>query len=158
MTMSEVATSITSIQQAAQLAAAQAMAAYCNKTFSVGGLLAGPDGTVINQIPNRVIVDNVLNDPTAHGERQLIDWYYSQLAQGTSFPPASDITVVTSLDPCCMCTGAILTAGFRVMTVAEDDTSGINYGSVAKIVKLEHAWRRLDGRNDDGFQVAPFPG
>ncbi len=27
-----------------------------------------------------------------------------------------------------------------------------------KIVKLEHAWRRLDGRNDDGFQVAPFPG
>nr|HDI1662195.1 plasmid mobilization relaxosome protein MobC [Klebsiella pneumoniae]HDI1662415.1 plasmid mobilization relaxosome protein MobC [Klebsiella pneumoniae] len=32
------------------------------------------------------------------------------------------------------------------------------WGSVAKIVKLEHAWRRLDGRNDDGFQVAPFPG
>ncbi|MCG3061309.1 hypothetical protein L7Q72_20205, partial [Pseudomonas aeruginosa] len=27
------------------------------------------------------------------------------------------------------------------------------HGSVAKIVKLEHAWRRLDGRNDDGFQV-----
>lgn len=37
---------------------------------------------------------------------------------------------------------------------------GVGYlnGSVAKIVKLEHAWRRLDGRNDDGFQVAPFPG
>ncbi|MFP5289991.1 MAG: response regulator [Actinomycetes bacterium] len=33
-----------------------------------------------------------------------------------------------------------------------------SHGSVAKIVKLEHAWRRLDGRNDDGFQVAPFPG
>ncbi len=25
-------------------------------------------------------------------------------------------------------------------------------------MKLEHAWRRLDGRNDDGFQVAPFSG
>ena len=35
---------------------------------------------------------------------------------------------------------------------------GYFFGSVAKIVKLEHAWRRLDGRNDDGFQVAPFPG
>ena len=35
---------------------------------------------------------------------------------------------------------------------------GTYFGSVAKIVKLEHAWRRLDGRNDDGFQVAPFPG
>src|SRR3546814_2769838 len=33
---------------------------------------------------------------------------------------------------------------------------GDGTGSVAKIVKLEHAWRRLDGRNDDGFQVAPF--
>src|SRR3546814_3067813 len=29
---------------------------------------------------------------------------------------------------------------------------GDGTGSVAKIVKLEHAWRRLDGRNDDGFQ------
>jgi CRISPR-associated protein Cas1 len=41
------------------------------------------------------------------------------------------------------------------------DSPGANAllnGSVAKIVKLEHAWRRLDGRNDDGFQVAPFPG
>jgi DNA invertase Pin-like site-specific DNA recombinase len=40
------------------------------------------------------------------------------------------------------------------------DMSKVNaaIGSVAKIVKLEHAWRRLDGRNDDGFQVAPFPG
>jgi len=35
---------------------------------------------------------------------------------------------------------------------------GIQGGSVAKIVKLEHAWRRLNGWSDDGFQVAPFPG
>src|SRR3546814_10507495 len=42
----------------------------------------------------------------------------------------------------------------RYAHVAEHDS----VGSVAKIVKLEHAWRRLDGRNDDGFQVAPFPG
>lgn len=38
------------------------------------------------------------------------------------------------------------------------DFFDVRKGSVAKIVKLEHAWRRLDGRNDDGFQVAPFPG
>src|SRR3546814_12932474 len=30
--------------------------------------------------------------------------------------------------------------------------------SVAKIVKLENAWRRLDGRNDDGVHVASCPG
>ncbi len=40
----------------------------------------------------------------------------------------------------------------------EDEELRAESGSVAKIVKLEHAWRRLDGRNDDGFQVAPFPG
>ncbi|WP_064165050.1 recombinase family protein, partial [Klebsiella pneumoniae] len=34
-----------------------------------------------------------------------------------------------------------------------DDGISTDGGSVAKIVKLEHAWRRLDGRNDDGFQV-----
>jgi len=41
---------------------------------------------------------------------------------------------------------------------AQQGWPAVSYGSVAKIVKLEHAWRRLDGRNDDGFQVAPFPG
>jgi len=50
---------------------------------------------------------------------------------------------------------AVLRAGFVVVNVNPLYTPR---GSVAKIVKLEHAWRRLDGRNDDGFQVAPFPG
>ncbi len=49
------------------------------------------------------------------------------------------------------------TIGFAGETKFKRSDFGIG-GSVAKIVKLEHAWRRLDGRNDDGFQVAPFPG
>lgn len=52
--------------------------------------------------------------------------------------------------------GAQLSSDGGLLVMRElDDALG---GSVAKIVKLEHAWRRLDGRNDDGFQVAPFPG
>ena len=43
-------------------------------------------------------------------------------------------------------------------TDAEASVRAAADGSVAKIVKLEHAWRSLDGLNDDGFQVAPFPG
>jgi len=122
-------THITSVEQASQLAAVQAMTAYCNKTFSVGGLLVADDGTVIHQMHNRVIVDRALMDPTAHGERQLVDWYYEQIAASARLPPPDRISVVTSLDPCCMCTGAILSAGFRAVTVAEDTTSGINYDS-----------------------------
>ncbi|WP_284278871.1 SDR family NAD(P)-dependent oxidoreductase, partial [Sphingobium jiangsuense] len=38
----------------------------------------------------------------------------------------------------------------RIMLTSS--AAGVHGGSVAKIVKLEHAWRRLDGRNDDGFQ------
>ena len=118
---------IASVEQAAELAALQAMAAYCGGTFSVGGLLVGADGTVVEQMHNRVIVDGALMDPTAHGERQLVDWYYAQVAAGVPVPAPENITVVTSLDPCCMCTGAILTAGFRAVTVAEDTESGINF-------------------------------
>ncbi|HHV66862.1 MAG TPA: recombinase family protein [Ochrobactrum intermedium] len=56
---------------------------------------------------------------------------------------------------------ALLAVGVDARHLFEDHASGAKddrAGSVAKIVKLEHAWRRLDGRNDDGFQVAPFPG
>src|SRR4051794_9226408 len=111
---------ITSVEQASQLAAIQAMTAYCSKTFSVGGLLVAEDGSVIHQMHNRVIVDRALMDPTAHGERQLVDWYHEQVALGANLPPPDRISVITSLDPCCMCTGAILSAGFRAVTVAED--------------------------------------
>ena len=46
----------------------------------------------------------------------------------------------------------------QVTALSHGEMAAALRGSVAKIVKLEHAWRRLDGRNDDGFQVAPFPG
>lgn len=59
--------------------------------------------------------------------------------------------------------GSIPTDGLSYLAeqlgVEAGEIAGYDFsGSVAKIVKLEHAWRRLDGRNDDGFQVAPFPG
>jgi type II restriction enzyme len=47
----------------------------------------------------------------------------------------------------------------RIPDIYESPTNQRAFGgSVAKIVKLEHAWRRLNGWSDDGFQVAPFPG
>lgn len=58
---------------------------------------------------------------------------------------------------CAACPITVKKALSKVEGVSKVDV-GFEKGSVAKIVKLEHAWRRLDGRNDDGFQVAPFPG
>ena len=74
---------------------------------------------------NRVIKDGQLSDPTAHAERQIIDWYYHQ-PPGT-LPEAEELTIVSALDPCLMCAGAILRCGMRVATVSLDEQAGINF-------------------------------
>lgn len=124
------------VEAAATAAAEQALVAYCQNTFSVGGVMLDASGNVLNAINNNVVVDNKTSDPTAHGERQLIDWYYAQIAAGIDMPPPSDITIVTSLDPCCMCTGSIITGGFKVISAAFDTYSGINWDTKADFPTL----------------------
>lgn len=64
-------------------------------------------------------------DYTAHGETGLVGWYLSNRKQ-LRLPDPGDLTIVTSLDPCAMCTGSILTAGFNAAVVAYDPTGGMN--------------------------------
>ncbi|WP_062083507.1 nucleoside deaminase [Caballeronia udeis] len=124
---------VTTVEQAMEIAANQTLIASCANTFSVGGLLVDDAGNVLHAMPNQVIKDGYTSDPTAHGERQLTDWYY---ANSNNLPEPSQITVITSLDPCCMCTGAILTAGFKVLTAAYDTYSGINYDTKSDFPSL----------------------
>lgn len=132
----------TSVEAAASEAANQAVHAYCQGTFSVGGVMLGPDGTVLNAMHNNVVTGGMTNDPTAHGERQLIDWYYDQVNnQGATLPPPNEVTIVTSLDPCCMCSGSILTGGFNVVSAAFDTYSGINYDTMADFPSLDPSLR-----------------
>ncbi len=102
------------------MAAAQAIAARTQGTYGVGGVLLDQQGNVLKALQNNVVCDGLIFDPTAHGERQLIDWYFAEAARGRELPPPHEVTVVTSLDPCAMCTGAILTAGFNVVVAATD--------------------------------------
>src|SRR5476649_2771318 len=83
-------------------------------------------GNVLQSLHNNVIKQGLIFDPTAHGERQLIDWYYAERAKGRQLPEPQDITIVTSLAPCCMCSGAILAGGFNVVVAAPDKNAGIN--------------------------------
>lgn len=64
-------------------------------------------------------------DYTAHGETALVGWYVSNRRR-LRLPDPSDLTIVTSLDPCAMCTGSILTMGFNAAVVAYDPTGGMN--------------------------------
>ena len=74
--------------------------------------------------------------------------YLTNIRQSATGPIAYAFAVV----------GIVVAGGALVMGGDLNGFARALLGSVAKIVKLEHAWRRLDGRNDDGFQVAPFPG
>jgi tRNA(Arg) A34 adenosine deaminase TadA len=123
------------------MAAAQAIAAKTQGTYGVGGVLLDQKGNVLKALQNNVVCDGLIFDPTAHGERQLIDWYFAEAARGRELPPPHEVTIVTSLDPCAMCTGAILTAGFNLVAAAGDPKAGINYDASFTFAGLPEALR-----------------
>jgi cytosine deaminase len=129
------------VQAAVAIAAGEAIAARTQGTFGVGGVLLDQFGNVLKSLPNNVVRDGLVFDPTAHGERQLIDWYFAERAKGRKLPEPSDITLVTSLDPCAMCAGAILSAGFNVVVAANDSDAGINYDQAFTFAALPQALR-----------------
>lgn len=129
------------IQAAVALAATQAIAARSQGTFGVGGVLLDQRGNVLKSLQNNVVRDGLIFDPTAHGERQLIDWYFAERAQGRELPAPEEVTLVTSLDPCAMCTGAILAAGFNVVVAARDPKAGINHDSTFTFTSLPQGLR-----------------
>lgn len=129
------------VQAAVAIAAAEAIAAKTQGTFGVGGLMLDQHGNVLQSLHNNVIKQGLIFDPTAHGERQLIDWYYAERAKGRELPAPEDITIVTSLDPCCMCSGAILAGGFNVVVAAPDKNAGINYDERAAFGALPASLR-----------------
>src|SRR5262249_26500490 len=115
---------VSTAEEAAGRAVELAEQASKEGTFGGGGLLVDRARRVIAQAKKAGIRDGHVADPTAHVERQLIDWY---AARGDrALPAASELTIVSSLDPCAMCAGAILRSGMKVIAVAEDLKSGVH--------------------------------
>lgn len=104
-------------------------------TFGVGGVLVNDAGRIYHEALNRVVFDGVVNDPTAHVERQIVDWYYRNLKR-KKLPPPGKLTIISSLDPCMMCAGAILTAGLNVVSLCFDERAGVNYAKDFKFGTL----------------------
>ena len=69
-----------------------------------GSLLVGPDGGVLAEDHNTVLVDG---DISAHPEQKLARWAARELDAAT----AAGTTMYTSCQPCAMCTGAIDRSG-----------------------------------------------
>ena len=103
-------------------------------SYGIGGaLVESATGRVLQTMPNRVFRTlsgggTFVEDPTAHGERQLMSWYLAQRETLGLLDPGA-LTVVTTLDPCLMCASSLLTVGVNVGVVAIDDYSGVNYDS-----------------------------
>jgi len=112
-------------QEAASRVVELARQAAASGTFGVGGILADRSGLVLAESINAVIRYARVEDPTAHVERQLVDWYFEQRRRGLAALP-QDLVIVTSLDRCAMCAGAILLSGLNCIAVAEDPTSGVH--------------------------------
>jgi cytosine deaminase len=91
-------------------------------TFGVGGVLAAADGRIVARARNAVVAGGRVQDPTAHVERQLIDWYFGTAPHDL---PPSALTIVSSLEPCMMCAGSILRAGFKCVALIDDDDAGV---------------------------------
>jgi Cytidine and deoxycytidylate deaminase zinc-binding region len=66
-------------------------------TFGVGGFLMDKSGQILAEAVNAVIEDGQVCDPTAHVERQLIDWLFSTHGQHAR---PQELVTVSSLDPC----------------------------------------------------------
>src|SRR5262245_50241031 len=116
---------IRTAEDAASRAVALAEEAGKQGTFAIGGLLVDDSGRVIAEATNAVIRNGHLSDPTAHVERQLVDWFAYERRRGLSLSPRN-VTIVSSLDPCAMCAGAILRSRMRVVIVAEDKVAGVH--------------------------------
>jgi tRNA(Arg) A34 adenosine deaminase TadA len=126
-------------------------------TFGVGGVLIdNASGRVVHALSNQVMGSLTADesrggqsqaytqDPMAHGETGLVRWYFANAAV-LQLPPPEQLTIVTTLDPCAMCTGALLATGFNVAVVADDTYAGINWtGQQTFSAFPEHIRQRLE--------------
>ena len=126
-----------SLNEYAVRAMKQAQEASDSGTFGVGGILMDLDGNIICEMHNRVITGSRINDPTAHGERQIVDWYLAN-KEKEHLPEPEKCILITTLDPCVMCTGALAQVQFnKVIVVALDDYAGINWEGSADCHALD---------------------
>lgn len=80
----------------------------------VGALLVAPDGTIVAKAYNRSITDH---DPTAHAEILAL----REAGQKLQNYRTEDLVLVVTLEPCLMCSGAMVHARIRGIVYGAPD-------------------------------------
>lgn len=129
-----------------EMALEQAALAGSEGTYPIGAVLVGPDGEVIATGRNRVFSQQ---DASAHAEIDVI-----RQAGGLLHQPAyrHRCTLYTSVEPCLMCTGAIIYADIDQVVWAMSDHIG---GALALLHKAPPIWPHKFDRIR--YLAAPFP-
>jgi cytosine deaminase len=127
---------VQSATEAAEISIRLAEQAAASGTFGVGGLMLGPRGEILFTAQNAVIQNGKVSRPNAHVEWQLVDAYFQARGKGAKLPAPQECTIVSQLDPCCMCAGAILKGGFNALTIAMDDYAGVSFKAHGKFDAL----------------------
>lgn len=105
--------------EAMELALAEAAAAAAHDDVPIGAIVLGADGTVLARRHNE---RERLGDPTAHAELLALRDAAAAAGDGWRLEGA---TVVSTLEPCVMCAGALLAARVgRVVFGAADPKAG----------------------------------
>ncbi len=107
-----------------ELALAQAEEAGREGSLPIGAVVVGPEGEVLSEGRNRIFS---VGDPTCHAEIDAL----RQAGPLLSTPQYSGrSTLYTTMEPCLMCTGAILLASIRRLVWLVDDTG---YGALREL-------------------------
>ena len=90
-------------------ARAEAAAGFAEGGLPIGSVLATPDGTIVARGRNRRVQDG---DPTAHAEVSCL----RAAGRRRDWP---DLTLVTTLSPCAMCSGAAVLYNVKRVVIGE---------------------------------------
>lgn len=164
-------------ENTARLALRLAEEARDRGTFGVGAVLVDDrSGEILDAIGNDVVrktsppasaggrnpeADYQTHDPTAHGERQLISRYFERTHEGEDLAPPGELTIVSSLEPCAMCSGAILASKFKVGVIALDPVAGLGLAEGRSFDHLPNPIQDAARRSFGYFEipgVRPFAG
>ena len=122
------------------MALAEARASADGGEVPIGAVLVR-DGKVITKSGNRTIRDC---DPTAHAEMVVL----REAARAVRNYRLADTTLYVTLEPCAMCSGAIIQARVPRLVYAADDPKGGAFRSCFEILtspKLNHSVEVVPG-------------
>ncbi len=128
-----------------EMALDEAEVAVREGCLPIGAVVVGPEGELLSRGHNRVGTES---DTVAHAEIDAIRRTRILLFEE---PYRNNCTLYTSLEPCPMCTGAILAAHIgRVVWVTNDDGFG-GFRAMREAGLFPHRFARIEACD------APFP-